>query len=160
LPLRAKAFISGRNAQRLEPALNGFQAGSPLQPCGRLEIQMTPAIVKPQSLGVNMTREERSDLILAFARVLYVNGESTEKMLAAASRLGDFLGLTVTILPRWGELELQAQDNDGKLISAIEADPGGVDMDRVVSTTRAIEDIGERRLAPSAAIERISVISR
>ena len=107
-----------------------------------------------------MTREERSNLILAFARVLYVNGESTEKTLAAAKRLGDFLSLTVTTLPRWGELELQAKDKDGSLLSAIEAEPAGVDMDRVASTMQAIEDMVERRLTPTAATEKINFISQ
>jgi len=36
-----------------------------------------------------MTLEERSDLILAFAKVLYANGQSTDQTLAAATRLGD-----------------------------------------------------------------------
>ena len=107
-----------------------------------------------------MTREERSNLILAFARVLYVNGESTAKTLAAAKRLGDFLSLTVTTLPRWGELELQAKDKDGSLLSAIEAEPAGVDMDRVASTMQAIEDMVERRLTPTAATEKINFISQ
>jgi hypothetical protein len=42
-----------------------------------------------------MTLEERSDLILAFAKVLYANGQSTDQTLAAATRLGDALGLRV-----------------------------------------------------------------
>ncbi len=106
-----------------------------------------------------MTREEGSNLILEFARVLYVNGESTQKTVAAAKRLGDFLDLTVTILPRWGELELQTKDTDGKSISAIEAAPSGVDMDRVASTMLTIEEIADGRLAPTAAMEKISLIS-
>jgi hypothetical protein len=48
-----------------------------------------------------MTLEERSDLVLAFARVLYVNGQSTDQTLAAAAQLGDTLGLRAKILPRW-----------------------------------------------------------
>ena len=73
-----------------------------------------------------------------FARVLYVNGQSTDQTLAAAERLGDALGLRARIMPRWGELQLQAEDGDVKLISAVAADPTGVDMDRVVSAMRAI----------------------
>jgi uncharacterized membrane protein YjjP (DUF1212 family) len=63
-------------------------------------------------------------------------------------------------MPRWGELQLQAQDNDAKLLSAVPADPTGVDMDRVASTMRAIEEIGAGRLTPAAASEAISVISQ
>jgi len=44
-----------------------------------------------------MTLQERSDLVLAFARILYVNGQSTEETLAAAERLGDALGLRARI---------------------------------------------------------------
>jgi hypothetical protein len=47
------------------------------------------------------------------------------------------------------ELQLEAGDKDGTLISQAAADPVGVDMDRVVSTMRAIEDIEAGRLAAS-----------
>src|SRR5258708_7586575 len=89
----------------------------------------------------NIKREEGSNLILTFARVLYGNGESTQKTVATAKRLGDFLGLNVTIIPRWGGLDLLAEDTDGKLISAIEATPSGVHMERVASTRRTIEEL-------------------
>src|SRR5215467_7445330 len=84
--------------------------------------------------GADMTLEERSGLVLAVARVLYVNGETSQQTVRAAERLGNCLGFRATMLPRWGELELQAQDVRGKFISALEADPSGVDMDRVAST--------------------------
>jgi uncharacterized membrane protein YjjP (DUF1212 family) len=107
-----------------------------------------------------MTLEERSDLVLAVARVLYVNGQSTDQTLAAAERIGNALGLRIKIIPRWGELQLQAQDGDTKLISAVAADPTGVDMDRVATTMRVIEDLGAGRLVPAAAKEVISAISQ
>src|SRR6266403_2196546 len=106
-----------------------------------------------------MTLQERSNLLLAIARVLYVNGQSTDQTLAAAERLGDTLGLRAKIMPRWGELQLQAEDRDARLISAVAADPTGVDMDRVASTMRAIEELGAGRLAPAAAMEAINAIS-
>jgi uncharacterized membrane protein YjjP (DUF1212 family) len=107
-----------------------------------------------------MTLEERSNLVLAFARVLYVNGQATDQTLDAVDRFGDTLGLRAKLLPRWGELELQAEDGDAKIISAVEADPAGVDMDRVASTMRTIEDLGAGRLAPAAAIEAIAEIAK
>jgi uncharacterized membrane protein YjjP (DUF1212 family) len=106
-----------------------------------------------------MTLEERSDLVLGVARVLYVNGQSTDQTLDAAKRLGDTLGLRASILPRWGELRLQAEDGDARLISAVAADPTGVDMDRVASAMRAIEDLAGGRLEPAAAMEATSAIS-
>src|SRR5215469_8714898 len=117
---------------------------------------MTPAILKPQLSEASITREERSNLILAFARVLYINGESTQQTLRAANRLGDFLGMRASILPRWGELELKAEDNNGTFISATEADPSGVDMNRVTSTLRTIEELGEGRLVAGSASQAIN----
>jgi uncharacterized membrane protein YjjP (DUF1212 family) len=106
-----------------------------------------------------MTFEERSNLVLALAQTLYVNGQSTAQTLAAAEQLGDALGLRARILPRWGELQLQAEDGDIKLISAVAADPIGVDMDRVVSAMGIVDEIGSGRLALPAAMEAICAIS-
>jgi uncharacterized membrane protein YjjP (DUF1212 family) len=121
---------------------------------------MTPAIVKPQLSQSRMTREEKSNLILAVARTLYINGESTHQTLRAAKRLGDFLGLRASILPRWGELHLKAEDEDGTFISATEADPSGVEMDRVASTLRTVEDLCSGRLAATTAFEAIDRIAK
>ena len=107
-----------------------------------------------------MTLEERADLVLAAARVLYVNGQSTDQTLASADRLSHTLGLRVKLMPRWGELQLQAEDSAGGLFSTVVADPTGVAMSRVASTTRAIEDLGAGRIAPAAAKEAIRAISQ
>jgi uncharacterized membrane protein YjjP (DUF1212 family) len=107
-----------------------------------------------------MTLEQRSSLVLAFARVLYVNGQATEQTVAAAERLGRTLGLRAKIMPRWGELRLQSEDEDGRLISQVAADPTGVDMDRVASAARVIEELGAGRLARPAAAEAIAAISQ
>jgi uncharacterized membrane protein YjjP (DUF1212 family) len=80
--------------------------------------------------------------------------------LSAAERLGNTLGLRAKIMPRWGELQLQTGDRDARLISAVAADPAGVEMDRVASTMRAIEELGSDRLAPAAAMEAITKISK
>src|ERR1700738_4414248 len=97
-----------------------------------------------------MTLGERSNLLLALARVLYVNGQSTDETLAAAERLGQILGLRVKIMPRWGELLLQAQDSDTRLVSAVVADPIGVAMNRVAFAACVIEDLSAGRLGPAA----------
>src|SRR5712692_4743480 len=88
-----------------------------------------------------MTLRERSELVLSFARVLHVNGQSTDETVAATERLGNTLDLRASIIPRWGELQLQARDGGGSLVSVGAADPTGVDMDRVVSAMRAIDDL-------------------
>src|SRR5215813_5130450 len=107
-----------------------------------------------------MTLQERSDIVLAFTRVLYVNGQSTDDTLTAAERLSNDLGLRTTIIPRWGELQLQATDGAAALLSLAIASPTGVDMQRVAAATRAIEETGAGRLAPSAALETSTAIAR
>jgi uncharacterized membrane protein YjjP (DUF1212 family) len=116
---------------------------------------MTLAIVKTQPSGASITREECSNLILEFARVLHINGESTQQTLDAAERVANCLGFRAKIFPHWGELEVQTGDTDGKLISAIEAAPSGVDMDRVASTLRTVEELCGSRLAWANAMEAI-----
>jgi len=107
-----------------------------------------------------MSLQERSNLILTFAKVLFANGQATDQTVDAAERLGRGLGLRARIIPRWGELELQAQDKDAELSLQIAADPTGVDMDRVASTMRAVEDVEAGRLAPDAAFEAIAAIAK
>jgi uncharacterized membrane protein YjjP (DUF1212 family) len=111
-------------------------------------------------LLTDMTLEERCELVLAFVRVLFVNGQSTEQTVASGERLGDTLGLDVKILPRWGELQLQGQESGSRLIVAVAADPAGVVMGRVASAMQAIDDISAGRLEPAAAKESIHTIAQ
>jgi uncharacterized membrane protein YjjB (DUF3815 family) len=86
-----------------------------------------------------MTLEERSGLILDLAQVLYVNGQSTDQTLAAVDRYGRALGLEVTLLPRWGELQLDARGTGSTVVSNVAADPSGVAMNRVALATAALD---------------------
>src|SRR5262245_44677257 len=110
-----------------------------------------------------MTLAERARLVLAFARVLYVNGQETDEMLAAVARLGVALRLRVTIIPRWGELQLQAEDGDvhtmAVAVSVADANPTGVDMHRVASTMRTVDELSAGRLTPVAAMDTLARVS-
>jgi uncharacterized membrane protein YjjP (DUF1212 family) len=107
-----------------------------------------------------MTSDARADLVLALAKVLYVNGQATEQTVRAAARLGRALGLDATIRPQWGELHLVANDKSGALIAQAAADPSGVNMDRVTSAMRLVDDIERGNLAPDAALSVVGEISR
>src|SRR5262245_12724341 len=107
-----------------------------------------------------MTSDERRNLLLAFARTLFVNGQSTDQTVDAVERLGRAVCLHDKIQARWGQLQLQSDGKDATLISQVAADPAGVDMDRIASTMRAIEDVESGRLAPDAAMKSIGAISR
>jgi uncharacterized membrane protein YjjP (DUF1212 family) len=107
-----------------------------------------------------MTSDERCDLVLAFARALFVNGQATDETAAAAERLARALGLDAKLIVRWGVLEISVADGEGALSRQAAADPAGVDMDRVNATMRAIDDIEAGRLAPEAASKAIGAIAR
>jgi uncharacterized membrane protein YjjP (DUF1212 family) len=107
-----------------------------------------------------MTSDERSNLVLTFARTLFINGQATDQTVTAAERLARALGLRASVMARWGEVQLRPDGKDATLFSVEPADPAGVDMDRVASTMRAIEDVESGRLTPDAAIEAVNVISR
>lgn len=107
-----------------------------------------------------MTLEERSNLVLTLAGVLFTNGQSTEQTVTQAERFGRSLGLRAKIIPRWGELQLQAQEGECGIISAAAVDPTGVEMGRVALMGRFIEDFSAGRLAPAAARKVIDAISQ
>jgi uncharacterized membrane protein YjjP (DUF1212 family) len=107
-----------------------------------------------------MTSEDRSELSLAFAKVLYVNGQSTDVVVAAIRKLGNKLGINAELLPRWGELQLRAENDGTTPASYVAADPVGVDMDRVVSAMQAVADIEAGRLSPEDARKRIEAIAK
>jgi uncharacterized membrane protein YjjP (DUF1212 family) len=107
-----------------------------------------------------MPSDERSSLVLALARILFINGQATEQTVAAAEGLARRLGLRVTLMPRWGELQLQSNDKDINLISQLAADPTGVDMDRVASMMRLVQDVESGKVAPAAAMRVLGAIAR
>jgi uncharacterized membrane protein YjjP (DUF1212 family) len=109
-----------------------------------------------------MTFEDRADLVLAAARIQYVNGQSTDQVLASAEPFGQSLGMRAEIIPRWGELQLKAEDcaTRTRLIAAVAADPTGVAMSRVASTMLIIGDVRAGRLAPAAAKDKIRATSQ
>jgi uncharacterized membrane protein YjjP (DUF1212 family) len=106
-----------------------------------------------------MAFDERCRLILAAARTLFVNGQATDQTVDAAERLGLALGLRASVMARWGELQLQSDGKETVAVVQVAADPAGVDMDRVASVMRTIDDIASARLAPEAATKAIASIS-
>ena len=106
-----------------------------------------------------MTLEQRSDLVLALARVLYVNGQATDQIIAATARLGSALGMRASLAPRWGELRLEAEERSETRACQIEADPAGVDMDRVAAAMEAMQDVEAGRLDVDALPNAVAVIS-
>jgi len=118
-----------------------------------------PGLVAPLVADdrTTMTTGERAELLLSFARVLHVNGESTDETIGATGRLAHRLDLNASLQARWGELQLQSSDGDAAVVSA---DPTGVEMDRVVSARRAAADLLTGVISPATFQAAIGTISR
>jgi uncharacterized membrane protein YjjP (DUF1212 family) len=121
---------------------------------------MSIALAARVQTGRPMTMRGRVDLVLAFAKTLYVNGQATEQTVDAVERLGRALGLRVMILLGWGELRLVAHGGGGSLRAETAAIPAGVEMERVAATMRAIENIASGRLATETAEQTINEIAK
>jgi len=92
-----------------------------------------------------MSLQERSDLVLKFAQVLHNDGETTGETIEATKRLGKVLGLSTEVIPGWREILLQSADGNEKLLSVANANPTGVDMDRVSSAMQLIDNAGSQK---------------
>lgn len=107
----------------------------------------------------DMKTHEARQLVLATARVLFCNGQSTNQVVVGAERMGHALGLQVEIRPRWGELYLDVTTNGERSVSSVAAVPAGIDMNRVVSATRVIDGVVAGSMTPAAAQRAIAEIS-
>jgi uncharacterized membrane protein YjjP (DUF1212 family) len=83
------------------------------------------------------------------ATLLFAHGQTTERTVTAAERLGRALGVTVKVLTHWGELTIEL---DGAPVSQIvPAKPLGVDMGRVLAVTTVIDHVCHGTLSAEAA---------
>ena len=83
------------------------------------------------------------------AALLFAHGQTTERTVVAATRLGRALGVAVKVLPQWDELIIEL---DGSRVSqAVPARPLGVDMGRVLAVTTVIDQICDGTLPAGAA---------
>jgi uncharacterized membrane protein YjjP (DUF1212 family) len=106
-----------------------------------------------------MNIEERATFVLAAAKGLFVNSQSTEQTVSATARLADVLGLRTKLLVRWGEVALQVDGADGVLVRLEGAEPTGVDMDRLASVMRVIDKLAAGHLKPEEARAEIETVS-
>lgn len=104
--------------------------------------------------------EENACLVLAVADGLFVNGQSTARVLATAERLANRFGLKARLFPRWGELALRVDTAEGQQTWMVETNPLGVDMTRVAGLSHLAEEMMEGRLAGPQAHAAIAAAAR
>ena len=91
---------------------------------------------------------EGLSLISLSARLLFENGQSTEKLVSALDQLAAAIGFRAIVFPRWGELTVLITDGSGSRNEILAAAPAGVDMRKVAATIGVIDDVCDGRLIP------------
>lgn len=95
------------------------------------------------------TCEAALEVTALAATLLFAHGQTTERTVVAAERLGCALGVAVKVLPYWGELIFKV---DGAPVShVVPAKPLSVDMGRVLAVTRVTDQICHGELPAAAA---------
>jgi uncharacterized membrane protein YjjP (DUF1212 family) len=107
-----------------------------------------------------MTLDEKADLVLTFVRVLFVNGQRSDQVMIAAERVARKLGMSAHLSMRWGDLQLQVEEDGVARTLHVAADPMGVDMHRVAAAFRVLGDLEADRLTPAAALKTILAVAK
>jgi uncharacterized membrane protein YjjP (DUF1212 family) len=82
-------------------------------------------------------REATLGVVALAATLLFAHGQTTERMVVTAERLGRALGVRVRVLPDWDKLTVELE---GTSLSEIFATrPLGVDMNRVLAITKVVD---------------------
>jgi uncharacterized membrane protein YjjP (DUF1212 family) len=116
-------------------------------------------IVQPITYGPTHTaRAAALETVAAAAALLLKNGQTTERVVLAAERLGCVLGVRLKLHPHWGEFALQVEGTP--FSEMIPATPLGVDMGKVLAIMSVIDKVCDGTLAPEAARSALAAAGR
>ena len=94
-----------------------------------------------QSLPVEATL----DLLLQSGKLLFANGQTTERMVFALRELAAAYGVQATIFAVWGELTIRLENGARSYSETIAVEPFGVDMSKISATMSAIHQVWKER---------------
>ena len=100
------------------------------------------------------------DLVRLSAKLLFANGQTTQKIVLALGQMAGTLGFKLTIYPNWGEVIVRLEDNTRSCSESIAIEPAGVDLSKVSATMGVIFQICEGRIDAAAARMALAEISR
>jgi len=104
------------------------------------------------------TQEEALDIVAQAAASLFIHGQTTERVIAAAEQLGKALGMSVHVLPHWGELVVEI--DGAPRAEIVPATPLGVDMGRVLAVMNVVDRVSDGTLPPAAARAALAATDR
>lgn len=81
---------------------------------------------------------EALDLLTQAARLLFINGQTTERTRKTVERLAAVLGLRAALFLQWDDLRVEVSSADEVLSRTTDASPLAVDMGKVAAATQLI----------------------
>lgn len=93
------------------------------------------------------------------ARLLFTNGQTTEKTVAAVRQMAWGLDYRASVFPHWGELTVRIEDDSGSLQELSGVEPAGIDLSKVAATMRVSDEVAAGEcdvLTAKGALEAIS----
>jgi len=116
---------------------------------------------EPEEGGVDgAARASQMGLIAGVMRLLLSNGQTTERMVRAAERLGRHFGMDVAVFPGWGETGLRITIPQGSYNELVAAMPAGVDMRKVTATLSLVDEVCESGRPVDAALAELESIAK
>jgi len=94
-------------------------------------------------------REAALNIIALTAELLFSHGQTTERTVVTAERLGRVLGMSVTVLPDWDKLTVGLEGTSLSEIAATK--PLGMDMNRVLAITAIVDRLCDGTLRAEEA---------
>lgn len=117
-----------------------------------------PPIVEAASQPVRLTRKEALETIALAAKLLFKNGQTSERVVLTVERLGHALGLPLTLHLYWGELVLQVDGT--RFPEMVAAMPLGIDMGKVLAVMTIVDGVCDGTLSAEAAHSALEAAGR
>jgi len=116
--------------------------------------EMIHQIDAGQNRGI--TRE----VVSTAARLLFANGQTTERTVLAAKRLAAGLGARANVFPSWGKLGICIENDTVSHTELLAVKPSGVDMNKVIATLKVVDQVHDHRLNGSDAKQELEKIGQ
>ncbi len=100
------------------------------------------------------------DLLIRFATVLFVNGQTTERTIRSVEDLGETFGRHASVFLHWGELHVHIVQKGCSVSGIVAANPTAIDMGKVAGAMSAISDASDGILAPAPLRSRLVAVEQ
>ena len=99
------------------------------------------------------------DLILQSGKLLFANGQTTERIVLVLRGLAAAHGFQATIFANWGELTARLENGANTYSEKIAVEPAGMDMSKVSAAMNVLRRVCEGKMALGAARSALQEIS-